>query len=91
MVLAHARTSSTPTAATLVRAVTLALAAGPLGGCVTAALWEELPDRDDGRIDWCEGSTVGAIALTPVTVAVDAALVAGWLWLIAEGDDCCCD
>jgi hypothetical protein len=61
-------------------------------GCVTASLWKELPDRDRGRIDWSEGSTVGAIALTPLAVAADVALVAGLLWLIvATDDDCCCD
>ncbi len=74
------------------------VAAGLLGGlllapgCVTAALWEELPDRDRGRIDWSEGSTIGAMALTPVTVAADVALVAGVIWLVvATEDDCCCD
>ena len=61
-------------------------------GCVTTSLWNELPKRHSGSsIDWGNGRTVSAIALTPVTVAVDAALIAGYLWLLAEDDDCCCD
>ena len=91
MAQARDRTDSTTAAAALVRAATLALAASTLGGCVTAALWKELPDHDGGRIDWSEGSTIGAIALTPVTVAVDAALIGGWIWLVAEGNGCGCD
>lgn len=76
------------------RALAAALAALatllPASGCVTAAVWEELPDHDADGLDWDSGGTIGAIALTPVTVAVDAALIAGWLWLIAEGDGCGC-
>ncbi|MBM4014606.1 MAG: hypothetical protein FJ293_06555 [Planctomycetes bacterium] len=74
------------------------LALGLLGslllapGCVTAALWEELPDRDCGRIDWSEGSTLCTMALTPVTVAADVALVASVVWLVVVTDGGCgCD
>ena len=80
-----------PSIAARVRGLLLTGALLPASGCVTAAMWEELPDRDRGHIDWCEGSTVGAVALTPVTVAVDAALIVGFLWLIAEDDGCGCE
>lgn len=53
--------------------------------CLTAALWQEVGERDCPK--------AAAVALTPVTVAVDCALVVGWVWLESEGhvDHCCCD
>jgi hypothetical protein len=61
----------------------LSLLALPLllssSGCVTAAVWEEC------------GSTAGAVALTPVTVAVDAALIAGYVVLVGGASCCGCD
>jgi len=47
-------------------------------GCVTAWMWDEVH------------STAGAIALTPLTVAADATLIAGYVWLMAADSDCCC-
>lgn len=38
-------------------------------GCVTAAMWD--------RLDHSRGERIAAVALTPVTVALDAALIAG--------------
>jgi hypothetical protein len=38
-------------------------------GCVTAAVWD--------RLDHSRGERIAAVALTPVTVALDAALIAG--------------
>ncbi len=78
----------------LVRLAAVAACAVAPSGCVTAMMWDELPDRDCGALDWSNGRTVSAVALTPVTVAVDAALIAGFVWLEVEGNsgDCCdCD
>jgi len=50
------------------------------GGCVTAALWEKL---DDTR-----GERIAAVALTPVTVAIDVALLAGYACAAADGHGC---
>jgi hypothetical protein len=50
-------------------------------GCITASMW----DGVDGR-----GERAAAIALTPVTFALDATLFAGWIWLECadEGSGC---
>jgi hypothetical protein len=60
----------------------IALLSLPLvhGGCVTAAMWEKL---DDTR-----GERIAAVALTPVTVAIDAALLAGYACAAADGHGC---
>jgi len=52
-------------------------------GCTTAGLWESANRRDCHK--------AAAVALTPVTVALDATLIAGWIWLECEADrnDCC--
>ncbi|MBL8843623.1 MAG: hypothetical protein JNL90_19030 [Planctomycetes bacterium] len=60
-------------------------------GCVTSSMWEEWPDHhSNGRLDWDDGGTVAAIALTPVTVAVDAALIVSVVWLIVADASCGC-
>ncbi len=61
-------------------------------GCVTSSMWQEWPDHHrDGDLDWDDGGTVAAIALTPVTVAVDAALIVSVAWLLLATDDGCGD
>lgn len=73
------------------RNAALAAAALCSSGCVTASMWEEWPDHhSNGHLDWDDGGTVAAIALTPVTVAVDAALVAGFVWLVVADASCGC-
>ena len=61
------------------------VASTPLTGCLTCAMWEELDDS--------KGERVAAVALTPVTVAVDVALVAGLVYVEAYanggGGSCC--
>ncbi len=57
--------------------------------CVTVSMWKELPDHHrDGDLDWRDGGTVAAVALTPVTVALDAALFVGWIWLSSQNGAC---
>ena len=48
-------------------------------GCVTAAVWEEIDN------------TAGAIALTPLSIVADAALIAGFAFLVAGAGCCGCD
>ncbi len=48
-------------------------------GCVTAAVWDE-----------CH-STAGAIALTPLSVVADAALIVGYAFLVGGAECCGCD
>lgn len=48
-------------------------------GCVTAAVWEEVDN------------TAGAIALTPLSVIADAALIAGYALLVGGASCCGCD
>lgn len=67
-----------------------AAAFAPLSGCVTVAMWEHWPSHDGGHIRWASEGTIGAIVLTPVTIALDAALIAGFLWLAAQDDGCGC-
>ena len=47
-----------------------------LPGCATPAVWSEMPDRDHGRIDWSGGGTIAAVAVTPLALAADVALLA---------------
>lgn len=63
---------------TTLRALALA-ALFASSGCVTAAVWDE-----------CH-STAGAVALTPLTVAADAVLIAGYLCLVGGAECCGCD
>ena len=73
------------------RALTLGALALFSSGCVTASMWQEWPDHhSNGHLDWDDGGTVAAIALTPVTVAVDAALIASVVWLIVADASCGC-
>jgi hypothetical protein len=69
-----------------IAAASLALvASSPLTGCLTCAMWRKLDDS--------KGERVAAAALTPVTVAVDVALFAGYVYLAAcENGGCgsCC-
>ena len=60
------------------------VASAPLTGCLTCAMWEKLDDT--------KGKRVAAVALTPVTVAVDVAFVAGYVYLeaCANGGGSCC-
>ena len=65
-----------------IAAATLALvASAPLTGCLTCAMWQELDDS--------KGERVAAAVLTPVTVAVDVALVAGYVYVEAYGNGGC--
>lgn len=52
-------------------------------GCITVAMW------DDANRGGCPKPA--AAALTPVTLALDVTLIAGWIWLQCEGggDRCC--
>jgi hypothetical protein len=59
-----------------IAAASLALvASSPLTGCLTCAMWDKLDDS--------KGERVAAVVLTPVTAAVDAALIAGYVYLAA--------
>jgi hypothetical protein len=61
-----------------------------LCGCMTQALWNELPKRHDcgaGAIDWSNGRTVATVALTPLALAGDAAIVTLYVWAVAESHD----
>ncbi len=51
-------------------------------GCITAAMWDNMPDSRGGK--------VAAVALTPVTVALDAALFAGYVYAESCDLDCSC-
>lgn len=64
------------------RLLPIALLLLPLlqAGCVTAAMWEKF---DDTR-----GERIAAVALTPVTVAIDAALLAAYACAAADGHGC---
>lgn len=74
-----------------VRALALGALAVAGSGCVTSSMWQEWPEyRSNGHLDWDDGGTVAAIALTPVTVAVDAALIASVIWLIVADASCGC-
>jgi hypothetical protein len=69
-----------------IAAASLALvASSPLTGCLTCAMWKKLDDS--------KGERVAAAALTPVTVAVDVALFAGYAYVEAcakgGGGSCC--
>jgi hypothetical protein len=48
-----------------------------LPGCATSFVWSAAPDRDRGEIDWTDGRTIAAVAVTPVALAVDVAILAG--------------
>lgn len=68
-----------------IAAVSLALvASAPLSGCLTCAMWE--------KFDHSKGERVAAVVLTPVTVAVDAALIAGYVYVesCGNGGGGCC-
>jgi hypothetical protein len=51
-------------------------------GCVTATMWDAL--------DHSRGERIAAVALTPVTVAIDAALIAGEVYANSGGSGCGC-
>ncbi len=56
-----------------------------LAGCITSAVWNELPKESRGVIDWTDGGTITAIVITPITLTLDVALGAGGVWLIVQG------
>lgn len=61
----------------------LLLAAALLpSGCVTATMWDSL--------DHSRGERIAAVALTPVTVAIDAVLIAGEACANSGGAGCGC-
>lgn len=49
--------------------------------CITCAMWQSAQKDDCPK--------AAAVALTPVTVAVDAALFAGYVWLASGGGAQC--
>ena len=49
-------------------------------GCLTCAMWD--------RPHHSKGQTAALVALTPVTLAVDAALIAGYVYVGARGGNC---
>jgi len=54
-----------------------------LSGCATRAVWDDVADHDGGSIDWSDGRTLTAVAITPVAVAVDVGLT--WAVFAAMG------
>jgi hypothetical protein len=77
------------------RALCRLLLAAPLlftpSSCVTASLFDNLP-RDGHHVDWHDGGTYGMLALTPLTVGLDVALIGAVAYLNSAGDDdCSCD
>lgn len=45
-------------------------------GCITTALWDNANDHGCPK--------PAAVALTPVTIALDVALIGGWIYLASE-------
>jgi len=71
-----------PNSRTHARRRSLLLLALLLPGCITCAMWDGL-DRTPGQ-------RAAAFALTPVTVALDAALLAGYVCVDSCGDGRSC-
>lgn len=78
--MSNARPPHRAGSAALRRAVALTLVPVVLDGCVTTAMWQKL---DDTR-----GERIAAVALTPVTIAIDAALIAGYVCVTADCNGC---
>ena len=56
-----------------------------LPGCATRAVWSDVAERDGDGIEWSEDGTITAIAITPITLAVDVALLAALACAGASG------
>jgi hypothetical protein len=52
-----------------------------LPGCLTCKMWENAGDTRGGRVT--------CAVLTPITVAVDAALFAGYVYAAGQSGGCC--
>jgi hypothetical protein len=58
-----------------------------LSGCATRAVWNEVPERDGDSIDsidWSDGKTITAVAITPVALALDV----GVMWAVMAALAC---
>ena len=67
-------------------ATVVLLSCGCLPGCFTPALWRDtdapVTARSEGGLP-----TVAKAVLTPITVALDAATFAAWIWVALSDDD----
>lgn len=65
------------------------LLAAPLlfapSGCMTMSLFDSLPTKGS-HVDWHNGNTYGMLALTPITVGIDALIAGALVYSMAHDD-----